>query len=63
MYNNPKVLDDLIPFENAINKNNFSNLIFNIIIDNPYAEFIINTLVQEILNKKAMKRLKPNLIL
>ena len=57
-YNDTKVLDDLIPFENAINKNNLCNLILNITIDNPYAEFIINSLVQEVLNKKSNEEIE-----
>ena len=57
-YNNTKVLDDLIAFENAINKNNLCNLILNITIDNPYAEFIINSLVQEVLNKKSNEEIE-----
>lgn len=58
MYNNPKVLDDLIVFENAINNNNLCNLILNITIDNPKAELIINTLVQEVLNKKSNEEIE-----
>ena len=62
MYNNPKVLDDLISFENAVNKNNLFNLILNISIDNPNAELIINTLVQEILNKKSNEEIEAKFI-
>ena len=57
-YNDTKVLDDLIPFENAINKNNLCNLILNITIDNPCAELIINSLVQEVLNKKSNEEIE-----
>ena len=62
MYNNPKVLDDLISFENAVNNNNLFNLILNISIDNPNAELIINTLVQEILNKKSNEEIEAKFI-
>ena len=34
------------------------NLILNITIDNPYAEFIINSLVQEVLNKKSNEEIE-----